>query len=110
MTDHTNRLEEALRHVHGYGGNVYAFAFGYLASCIERAYDAENFAEARQHLAGAWALIALIDGTPTSDPVPEGADPARCAYAKYHGTPEWHEHDHDDCREASTVAETEGQP
>jgi hypothetical protein len=100
MTDHTNELKHAVRDICGHGGNVYAFAFGYLAGCIERAYGADSLTEARQHLAAAWALVALIERAPTPDPVPEGADPERCAYAKYYGTPEWHEHDHDDCREA----------
>ncbi|MEQ4209894.1 hypothetical protein [Actinopolymorpha sp. B9G3] len=121
MTDHNrNRLEDALRQTRHNGGNVYAFAFGYLASCIEHAYDADSLTEARTQLAAARDLIALIDSAPapTSDPVPEGADPDRCAYSKFYGMPEWHEHDHGDCRDAvaewnardTAEAETEDQP
>ncbi|MGH3487469.1 MAG: hypothetical protein ACRDP8_06075 [Actinopolymorphaceae bacterium] len=118
MTDRDRkRLEDALRRTRNYDGDVYAFAFGYLAGCIEHAHDARSLVEARQPLARARELIELIESTPTSDSTPEGADPDRCAYARYYGSPDWHEHDHEDCREAvaewnardTTEAETEDQ-
>jgi hypothetical protein len=67
MTDRRTRLEHALRETRGYGGNVYAFAFGYLAGCIEHADQADTFDDARTHLTHARELIALIEPDHTTE-------------------------------------------
>ena len=60
--------------------------------------ECDELAERLRHL--------LRDHTDTA--VPEGADPDRCGYARYYGSPEWHEHDHEDCRDAIHDTGTEG--
>jgi hypothetical protein len=110
MSDHDrNRLDRALRQIGRDGGigDVYAFAFGYLAGCVDYAYRADGLADVHEQLARARELIELIN-TNDYTALPEGADPDRCGYARYYGVPEWHEHDHEACRDANLEAETEG--
>ena len=69
-----------------------------LRDCLgEQHVECDELADQLRHL--------LRDHADTA--VPEGADPERCGYARYYGSPEWHEHDHEACQEANDEAETE---